>query len=69
VHYADPVAAAFGVGARLFSIIFLPAAAVAQGVETITGQNIGAGKPDRVGLVFRIATCSLSDIGVSRNYD
>jgi len=46
--FADPVAAAFGIGARVFSIIFLPAAAVAQGVETMTGQNIGAGKPNRV---------------------
>ena len=46
--FADPVAAAFGIGARVLSVIFLPAAAIAQGVETMTGQNIGAGKPDRV---------------------
>jgi putative MATE family efflux protein len=46
--FGDPVAAAFGIGTRVFSVIFLPAAAVAQGVETMTGQNIGAGKPDRV---------------------
>jgi putative MATE family efflux protein len=46
--FATPVVAAFGIGTRIFSVIFLPAIAVAQGVETMSGQNIGAGKPDRV---------------------
>ncbi|WP_135824421.1 MATE family efflux transporter [Halorussus ruber] len=41
------VVAAFGIGVRVFSVIFLPAIAVARGVETMSGQNIGAGKPDR----------------------
>jgi putative MATE family efflux protein len=45
--FATPVVAAFGIGTRVFSVIFLPAIAVAQGVETMSGQNIGAGKPDR----------------------
>jgi Na+-driven multidrug efflux pump len=31
----------------VFSVIFLPAIAVARGVETMTGQNIGAGHLDR----------------------
>ncbi|GAB3674959.1 MATE family efflux transporter [Halopiger thermotolerans] len=45
--FPDTVVAAYGVGTRVFSVIFLPAVAVARGVETMTGQNIGAGKPDR----------------------
>ncbi|WP_152041889.1 MATE family efflux transporter [Salinigranum salinum] len=45
--FATPVVAAFGIGTRVFSVVFLPAIAVAQGVETMSGQNIGAGKPDR----------------------
>jgi len=45
--FATPVVAAFGIGTRVFSVIFLPALAVSQGVETMTGQNIGAGKYDR----------------------
>lgn len=57
--FADPVAAAFGIGARVFSVIFLPAAAVAQGVETMTGQNIGAGKPDRVERTNNIAAATM----------
>ncbi|MFC7154030.1 MATE family efflux transporter [Halomarina halobia] len=39
--------AAFGIGTRVFSVIFLPAIAFSQGVETMTGQNIGARNLDR----------------------
>ncbi|MFD1643624.1 MATE family efflux transporter [Halohasta litorea] len=45
--FSDPVVAAYGIGTRVFSVVFLPAIAVARGVETMTGQNIGASKPDR----------------------
>ncbi|MFB6232730.1 MAG: MATE family efflux transporter [Haloarculaceae archaeon] len=45
--FTTPVVAAFGVGIRVFSVIFLPAIAVGRGVETLTGQNIGAGNQDR----------------------
>ena len=47
--FSTPVVAAFGVGTRIFSLIFMPAIAVDRGVETMTGQNIGADKPDRAG--------------------
>lgn len=45
--FSTSVVAAFGIGTRVFSVIFLPAIAVARGVETMAGQNIGAGKYDR----------------------
>ncbi|UHQ98672.1 MATE family efflux transporter (plasmid) [Natrinema zhouii] len=45
--FPDTVVAAYGIGTRVFSVVFLPAIAVARGVETMTGQNIGADKPDR----------------------
>ncbi|ELZ24560.1 MATE efflux family protein [Haloterrigena salina JCM 13891] len=41
------ISAAYGIGTRIFSVVFLPALAVSQGIETMTGQNIGAGKQDR----------------------
>jgi putative MATE family efflux protein len=41
------VVAAYGIGTRIFSVIFLPALALSQGIETMTGQNIGAGEQDR----------------------
>jgi len=45
--FPDTVVAAYGIGTRVFSVAFLPALAVARGVETMTGQNMGAHKPDR----------------------
>ncbi|GAB6861146.1 MATE family efflux transporter [Haloplanus litoreus] len=53
--FSTPVVAAFGIGVRVFSVIFLPAIAVSRGVETMSGQNIGAGKPDRAALTARVA--------------
>ncbi|WP_336135109.1 MATE family efflux transporter [Natronomonas amylolytica] len=45
--FSTTVVAAYGIGTRVFSVIFLPAIAVARGVETMSGQNIGAGQYDR----------------------
>jgi len=45
--FSTSVVAAFGIGTRVLSVIFLPAVAVARGVETMAGQNIGAGNYDR----------------------
>ncbi|WP_227380675.1 MATE family efflux transporter [Haladaptatus halobius] len=45
--FPETVVAAYGIGTRVFSVIFLPAIAFSQGIETMTGQNIGAGKIDR----------------------
>lgn len=53
--FATPVVAAFGVGIRVFSMIFMPAIAIDRGVETMTGQNIGAGREDRVVETNRFA--------------
>ncbi|SNZ12661.1 putative efflux protein, MATE family [Natronoarchaeum philippinense] len=54
--FSDPVVAAYGIGTRVFSVIVLPAIAVARGVETMTGQNIGAGKPDRAAKAAKLAS-------------
>ncbi|WP_276254679.1 MATE family efflux transporter [Halomontanus rarus] len=45
--FPTTIVAAYGIGTRIFSVVFLPAIAFSQGIETMTGQNIGAGKPDR----------------------
>lgn len=57
--FSTSVVAAFGIGTRVFSVIFLPAIAVARGVETMTGQNIGAGKYDRAEQANYIAAKGL----------
>lgn len=46
--FPESVVAAYGIGTRIFSVIFLPALAVFQRIETMTGQNIGAREQDRI---------------------
>jgi putative MATE family efflux protein len=53
--FSTTVVAAFGVGIRVFSLIFMPAIAVDRGVETIAGQNIGAGKQERAAATSHFA--------------
>jgi len=66
--FPDTVVAAYGIGTRVFSVVFLPAIAVARGVETMTGQNMGADKPDRAakaaGLAARVLFGVLTLAGV-----
>ncbi|MGM0591179.1 MAG: MATE family efflux transporter [Halobacteriota archaeon] len=66
--FPTTVVAGFGIGVRVFSVIFLPAIAVGRGVETMTGQNIGAGKPDRAstaaGFAAKVMLVVLTAAGV-----
>ena len=57
--FSTTVVAAYGIGTRVFSVVFLPAIAVARGVETMTGQNIGAGKYDRAAEANYVAAKAL----------
>ncbi|MFC4549263.1 MULTISPECIES: MATE family efflux transporter [Halorussus] len=43
---ADAVAA-YGIGNRLLTLVLMPALGLSQSIETVVGQNLGAGKPDR----------------------
>lgn len=52
--FANPVVAGFGIGIRIFSMVFLPASAVGRGVESMTGQNLGAGNFERAGETARM---------------
>lgn len=45
--------AAFGIASRLDGIIAMPAMAIMMAVSTLTAQNLGAGKPERIKDVFR----------------
>ncbi|NHN42931.1 MATE family efflux transporter [Halorubellus sp. JP-L1] len=66
--FPDAVVAAYGIGTRVFSVAFLPALAVARGVETMTGQNVGADKPDRAaraaGLAAKVLFGVLTVVGI-----
>jgi putative MATE family efflux protein len=52
--------AGFGIGSRVMQAIFLPAMAIAFAAAPVAGQNVGAGKPDRVRQTFRSAVTTLS---------
>ena len=48
VALVSPAAvAAYGIGNRINTLVFLPAMGLAQGTETAVGQNLGAGETDR----------------------
>ena len=47
ISFAPEVVAAYGLGNRLTSLIFLPALGLGRATNTIVGQNLGAQKPER----------------------
>ena len=47
--------AGFGIGTRVMQAIFLPAMALAFAAAPLAGQNMGAGRHDRVRETFRVA--------------
>jgi len=57
--FSTSVVAGYGVGIRVFSTVFLPALAVSQSVETVTGQNVGAGKFDRAERANYLASTTM----------
>jgi Na+-driven multidrug efflux pump len=54
--------AGFGIGSRVMQAIFLPAMAIAFATAPVAGQNVGAGRHDRVRQTFRTAVTTLSVI-------
>lgn len=53
--FGATVMAGYGIGIRIFSMVFLPAVAVDRAVETAAGQNLGAGNFDRAQEVPEVA--------------
>lgn len=53
--YGNNAMAAYGIGNRINSIITMPANAIGSSVATITGQNVGAGQPERAVEGYRKA--------------
>jgi putative MATE family efflux protein len=53
--FPPAVVAAYGLGNRLSSLVFLPAMGLGQATNTVVGQNLGAGRADRAEKAFRIA--------------
>lgn len=66
--FPTEIVAGYGVGVRIFSVVFLPAIAVSQAVETISGHSYGSNKPDRLketnNFAMKALFISLSLLGV-----
>ncbi|MFC5279015.1 MATE family efflux transporter [Halorubrum rubrum] len=55
VTFSPPVVAAYGLGNRLISLVFLPAMGLGRAIDTMVGQNLGADRADRAGRAVRVA--------------
>ncbi|PSQ17585.1 MATE family efflux transporter [Halobacteriales archaeon QS_8_69_26] len=53
--FAPPVVAAYGLGNRLISLVFLPAMGLGRATNTMVGQNLGARKTDRAERAVHLA--------------
>ncbi len=55
VTFSPPVVAAYGLGNRLISLVFLPAMGLGRAIDTMVGQNLGADRADRAARSVWIA--------------
>ena len=51
--FGTEVTAAFNIAMRIDSVAFMPAMTIGMAVATLVGQNIGAGKLERIAPIFR----------------
>lgn len=51
--FGAPAIAAFGAASRIDQVAFMPAMSLGMAVSSLTGQNLGANKPERVKEVFK----------------
>ncbi len=47
--------ASYGIGSRILSFVIIPAFGLGMATSTLVGQNIGAGKPDRVKKTIKLS--------------
>jgi putative MATE family efflux protein len=62
VTFAPPVVAAYGLGNRLVSLVFLPAMGLGRATNTMVGQNLGADQPERAERAVWIAAKTASGV-------
>jgi putative MATE family efflux protein len=55
VTFSPPVVAAFGLGNRLISLVFLPAMGLGRATNTMVGQNLGAKQAERAERAVHLA--------------
>ncbi len=63
--FEPAIVAAFGLGNRLISLVFLPAMGLGRATNTMVGQNLGAKKIDRAERSVRIAATAAASFLVA----
>ena len=58
VTFTPAVVAAYGLGNRIVSLVFLPALGLARAIDTMVGQNLGSNRPDRATRAVYLAATS-----------
>jgi putative MATE family efflux protein len=62
VTFTPPVVAAYGLGNRIISLVFLPAMGVGRAIDTMVGQNLGADREDRATKSVYLAVSTASGV-------
>ena len=62
VSFTPPVVAAYGLGNRLVSLVFLPAMGLGRATNTMVGQNLGAKQYDRAQRAVKLAAWTAAGI-------
>jgi len=62
VTFTPPVVAAYGLGNRIISLVYLPALGLGRAIDTMVGQNLGAEKPDRAARSVWLAAGSAAGV-------
>ena len=62
VTFSPPVVAAYGLGNRIISLVFLPAMGLGRAIDTMVGQNLGAERSDRASRAVYLAVSASAGV-------
>ncbi|WP_336325717.1 MATE family efflux transporter [Halovenus sp. HT40] len=62
VTFSPAVVAAYGLGNRIVSLVFLPAMGLGRAIDTMVGQNLGASRPDRATQSIYLAVTTAAGV-------
>ncbi len=62
VTFSPPVVAAYGLGNRIISLVFLPAMGLGRAIDTMVGQNLGADREDRAAKSVYLAASTAAGV-------
>ncbi len=62
VTFEPPVVAAYGLGNRIISLVFLPAMGLGRAIDTMVGQNLGADREDRAAKSVYLAASTAAGV-------